>query len=217
MVGTQCLLLLSSVLRNAALMQTLSGGPSGDGAIKNAGFELECTLQVAKWIFGVMLGFRLKALADVTLRYKAELFDSLMSSPDLPSPSLLREVLRWADFYDFSFFPRLLAEILYEVATIGGCYALSALTIAIDLEDLRLAKYATKRLSCVPDPSDFCEKYRANNRVGCLVVYGYRATKSIRNTLDWVGRPMEVHCGPARFKMRALNVSSWSHKIALDR
>jgi hypothetical protein len=136
-------------------MQSLSGGASGCQATKDAGVELECTLLVAKWVFGVMQGHRLKILANDTLKYKAELFDSLMSSPDLPSASLLREVLRWADFYDFPFFPRLLAEILYEMATIGGCYALSALTIAIDLEDLKLAKYATKRCSCVPDPSTF--------------------------------------------------------------
>lgn len=136
-------------------MHTLSGGASGSEAIKKAEFELDCTRGVAKWIFGVMDGHHLKALANENLRYKAELFDSLMSSPDLPSPSLLREVLRWADFYDFPFFPRLLAEVLYEMATIGGCYALSALTIAIDLEDLKLAKYATRRLSCVPDPLPF--------------------------------------------------------------
>lgn len=82
---------------------------------------------------------------------------SLTSSEDAttPTPNVLRHVLRSADFYDFPFFPRLMKEILYELADKGTTYALSAASIAIDQRDSMMAKYAIKHMRGLPSPLAF--------------------------------------------------------------
>jgi hypothetical protein len=140
-------------------MQSLSGGASDKQAIKNAEIELNCTAGQAKWLFGILEGKGLDSLVGSTMGFYAggKPLGSLMSSEDFatPSPIVLRHLLRLADFYDFPFFPRLMREILYELAAKGTAYALSAAAIAVDLRNLELARHAIKRMVGLPSPLVF--------------------------------------------------------------
>ncbi|KAG7531094.1 hypothetical protein FFLO_04588 [Filobasidium floriforme] len=153
------LLMLSSVLRDAFHMQSLSGGASDKQAIKNAEIELNCTAGQAKWLFGILEGKGLNDLKESTMRFSSvgPSLGSLMSSEDAttPSPIVLRHVLRSADFYDFPFFPRIMKEVLYELADKGTAYALSAAAMAIDQRDLKMARYAIKHMGGLPSPLAF--------------------------------------------------------------
>lgn len=149
----------SSVLRDAFHMQSLSGSASDKQAIKNTDVELNCTAGQAKWLFGILEGKGLDDLAESTMAFSPDEMSlgSLMSSEDAttPSPVVLRHVLRSADFYDLPFFPRLVKEIVYELADRGTTYALSAAAVAIDQRDAKMAKYTIKRMTGLPSPLAF--------------------------------------------------------------
>jgi hypothetical protein len=104
-----------------------------------------------------MEGIGLNNLANTSIVPDCSNMGDFLGSSDMitPSPVVLREILAKADFYNFQFFTRFMKEVLYELASLGKLYALSAATIAIELKDLRLTQYAVKRMAGLPGPSSF--------------------------------------------------------------
>jgi hypothetical protein len=156
----------SPVLRDAFHMQSLADKSLTDA--QTTGLDkpsskflpdIHGSLGAAIWFFAALEGLELSLLTDTHLNHWSMVtyLTEYMSSelPWIPCPKYLSEALELGDFYDISLFPRLMTEMLWKLARIGKFFALSSFTIAVQLRDLDLAKFAVKRMEGLPRPSLF--------------------------------------------------------------
>lgn len=123
----------------------------------NVQHTINGSLEGAAWFFGILDGADLDTLTNTDLKMDDKWMRYLGTymgchSAGVPSPSPLAEALILADFYDIPFFPRLMIEVLWQLARLGKFYALSSFTVATELGDLDLAKFAVKKMEGLPSP-----------------------------------------------------------------